>query len=74
MKARRSAAAPVRTAQVVPLKSVPEPVSGNPASYPEEIRTRIERVAYEYFEKRGCAHGHDLDDWLAAERAILRGR
>lgn len=34
----------------------------------EEIRRR----AYELYEKRGCDHGHDVDDWLDAEAEINR--
>ena len=30
----------------------------------------IARVAYELYERRGCEQGHDLDDWLAAERVV----
>ena len=30
----------------------------------------IARRAYELFEKRGREHGHDLDDWLQAERDL----
>jgi len=33
----------------------------------------VARVAYELFERRGCVHGHDLEDWLEAER-IVRAR
>ena len=33
----------------------------------------IARVAYELFERRGRAHGHDQEDWFEAER-ILRQR
>src|SRR5579864_3090343 len=32
----------------------------------------IARRAYELFEKRGREHGHDLDDWLQAERELDR--
>jgi hypothetical protein len=35
-------------------------------------RDEISRRAYEIFEARGSQHGHDLDDWLQAERE-LRG-
>lgn len=31
----------------------------------------IARVAYELYLKRGCVHGHDLDDWLEAELIVL---
>jgi hypothetical protein len=27
--------------------------------------------AYELYEERGRTHGHDLDDWLQAERELL---
>lgn len=30
----------------------------------------ISRRAYERYEERGREHGHDLDDWLEAERDI----
>jgi DUF2934 family protein len=33
----------------------------------------IARRAFELYCARGCRHGHDLDDWLAAERE-LRGK
>jgi DUF2934 family protein len=32
----------------------------------------IARRAFAIFCERGCQHGHDLDDWLQAERE-LRG-
>ena len=34
---------------------------------------RIAVAAYELYELRGRANGHDLDDWLQAE-AIVNGR
>jgi hypothetical protein len=30
----------------------------------------VARSAYERFERRGGEHGHDLDDWLEAEREL----
>jgi hypothetical protein len=30
----------------------------------------IVRRAYELYEERGCEHGHDVDDWLQAEREL----
>jgi hypothetical protein len=30
----------------------------------------IAQRAYEIFVRRGAAHGHDWDDWLAAEREL----
>ncbi len=37
----------------------------------EEVRGRITRRAYESFVERGSVHGHDLDDWLSAERELV---
>jgi len=33
----------------------------------DSIRTR----AYQLFEERGYEHGHDLEDWLAAEAELI---
>jgi hypothetical protein len=30
----------------------------------------VARRAFEIFCERGCEHGHDLDDWLQAEREV----
>lgn len=38
----------------------------SPAATPEQIARR----AYELYEQRGAAHGHDWDDWLSAEREL----
>ncbi|MBE0427798.1 MAG: DUF2934 domain-containing protein [Nitrospirae bacterium] len=35
------------------------------------IYDEIARVAYELYEKRGRAHGHELEDWLEAERIVM---
>jgi len=32
---------------------------------------RIKERAFEIYEKRGGEHGHDMQDWLHAERQIL---
>ena len=39
----------------------------------ETLSGEIERRAFERFVARGCEHGHDIDDWLAAERDLLHG-
>ena len=36
-----------------------------------DVQQRIAVRAYELYRERGCCDGHDLDDWLEAERAIL---
>ncbi len=37
----------------------------------DKLVEAIERRAYERFEMRGREVGHDLDDWLEAERELL---
>jgi hypothetical protein len=32
----------------------------------------IARLAYQLFETRGRRHGHDVDDWLAAEQELTQ--
>ncbi|MEJ2685208.1 MAG: DUF2934 domain-containing protein [Candidatus Sulfobium sp.] len=34
------------------------------------LHDEIARVANELYEKRGRAHGHELEDWLAAEKIV----
>lgn len=39
----------------------------------EDGKSRAERIrvaAYQLYEARGRADGHDMDDWLAAEAAL----
>jgi hypothetical protein len=37
---------------------------------PEITPDAIARRAYEIYMDRGAAHGHDIDDWLQAEREL----
>lgn len=37
----------------------------------QDLGARIAQRAYELHERRGKIHGHDLGDWLEAERQIL---
>lgn len=34
----------------------------------------VARVAYELYEQRGRADGHDFEDWLKAEELVRQGR
>jgi hypothetical protein len=34
----------------------------------------IARRAYELYLARGCEHGHDVDDWVRAERELGTSR
>jgi hypothetical protein len=38
----------------------------------DPIQEAIARRAYELFLARGEQHGHDLDDWLQAEREFAK--
>lgn len=44
--------------------------SSSAASRPIHREKAISEVAYLFAEKRGFAPGHELDDWLAAEKEI----
>jgi DUF2934 family protein len=37
----------------------------------QALRWRIAEIAYEKYIQRGQAPGHDMEDWLEAERAVL---
>lgn len=39
----------------------------------EVLRYEIAKTAYEIYEKRGGCHGCDLDDWLEAEKIVMKG-
>jgi len=39
--------------------------------YYEDLGSRLAERAYELYVRRGYEHGHDLEDWLEAERQIL---
>lgn len=36
----------------------------------EELYDRVACKAYELYQQRGEDHGHDLQDWLTAERLV----
>jgi hypothetical protein len=40
------------------------------AASEEDVRDR----AYQIFEERGSGHGHDVDDWLRAEKELRKER
>ncbi len=37
----------------------------------DALHERIARKAFELYEQRGWQHGHDVKDWLDAERLIF---
>jgi hypothetical protein len=36
------------------------------------IQSKVAKRAFQIFEKRGCKHGCDLEDWVTAEMELLR--
>jgi hypothetical protein len=55
-------------------KTVVGPNTSKVAAMPATItaHNRIRERAYELFESRGRAFGHEQQDWLRAEREILQ--
>jgi len=54
--------------------SIPEEASAKPSYMPVELPDcfiRIAEIAYYKAENRGFESGHELDDWLDAERELL---
>ena len=47
-----------------------EPIAASEAADVSQVTDSIARRAFELFLERGAVHGHDLDDWLAAERQV----
>jgi hypothetical protein len=45
--------------------------SYRPLAQQSPTRKDIARRAYQLFEQRGGESGHDLDDWLQAERELM---
>ncbi len=44
------------------------------ADLPPDVAERISQRAYEIAEQRGFEPGHEVEDWLQAEREIEAGR
>ena len=55
------------------LTTIPVRLNGPDSIAPllENVRQRIARRAYENFIERGAVYGHDLDNWLDAEREFI---
>lgn len=59
-----------RTGSSSPVKGA-SPV---PATGEDGVQARIAVRAYEIYMERGFREGHELDDWLEAERDVLGGQ
>lgn len=49
------------------IKSNRQPHGGKMTQPKFPISEQIQKRAYELYLERGCADGHDVEDWLAAE-------
>jgi hypothetical protein len=47
-------------------------VESRKEQHEEIILSTIAKRACELFERRGCAHGSDLEDWVTAENEFLQ--
>jgi hypothetical protein len=68
---------PARVAEVPPALADGQallPAPPDPVTLSVPTTDDIAACAYGLFEARGCAHGHDVEDWLEAERLLLAER
>jgi hypothetical protein len=65
-KANKQPKAPI----VPPSKSSPGQLAMTPHAVPSD--SKIRERAYELYERRGCEPGQDEQDWLYAERELLK--
>ncbi len=43
-------------------------------SSPDDLQEKITGRAYQLYEEGGCVNGNDMENWLKAEREILKKR
>ncbi len=55
------------------ILNVGPPATSGGAMPAVSLRQRITEKAYELFVRRGRAPGHDVEDWLEAERLVRMG-
>ena len=48
-----------------------DPGTANHSS--EHFYSRVAALAYSLYERRGGEHGHDVEDWIQAEKVMLEG-
>ncbi len=73
---QRAASVPRRKSTVVtPVHASMSPVAGSAGlsgqGHSDDVHTRIAVVAYRLYEQRGRHDGHDVEDWLMAERLVV---
>lgn len=58
----------------VPVSAREETAPSGDTTAASGVRERIAERAYDLYRRRGGEHGRDLDDWLEAERELVRTR
>lgn len=61
---------PALHAEPKPMSRAGRPPQPAPGPTDDEIRLR----AYQIYVERGCVPGHDVDDWVQAERELIARR
>lgn len=56
--------------RITKLTKTPRELKPQKWTGPNIFGERVEKKAYELYEKRGCQHGRDFDDWLEAEKIV----
>ena len=56
--------------EVVSMPSVESPSHAQTLAMAAVAESEIARRAFELYCERGNQHGHDIDDWLRAEREL----
>jgi hypothetical protein len=78
MGTRESAGRTIKNKLMGAARAVRQPehaasATGNPSvTVCDDLQQRIALRAYELYEGRGYGHGYALDDWIQAEREVLR--
>jgi HSP20 family molecular chaperone IbpA len=55
----------------IPVQKAQGADAAAPSADTEVISEQIRQLAFHLFESRGGGDGHDLDDWLEAERELI---
>lgn len=61
----------VKLAPRTPVPRLSPVDQGRPIELPDGMRDRIAKRAHQLWEERGKRTGHDLEDWLDAETAVM---
>ena len=69
---RKTASVKAATAEVAPKKFEPSKKTAQAQVARIAVsHEQIAELAHRYWAERGRKHGHDAEDWLRAERALL---